>query len=155
MEKCFDRRCLVPLAAARGRSAALCVALDPSVVASLPSDSSLTDPEADGSSLIAVLMADRVFSPADAKGGTTPEKTKTALVFIEYQKRAASALGRALPARLAAAANSSAGATADPARTLSSWPRPPPPCALTDHRSAFAMAANSRPMAASCTTVML
>jgi len=33
----------------------------------------------------AVIMADRVFSPQNSKGGITPDKSKTALLFIEYQ----------------------------------------------------------------------
>merc|ERR1719181_1494912 len=32
-----------------------------------------------------VFMSDRVFSPADAKGGINPANDKTALLFIEYQ----------------------------------------------------------------------
>ena len=39
----------------------------------------------DGSRMRAAVMADRVFDPANAKGGTMVESAKTAIVFIEYQ----------------------------------------------------------------------
>jgi|OM-RGC.v1.035758836 hypothetical protein len=32
-----------------------------------------------------IMMAERTFSAADAKGGIAAEPSKTALIFIEYQ----------------------------------------------------------------------
>lgn len=37
-----------------------------------------------------VVMADRVFSPTEAKGGAELVPSKTAMVFIEYQNEFAS-----------------------------------------------------------------
>lgn len=42
----------------------------------------------------AVMMADRVFSSAEAKGGINPANDKTALLFIEYQNEFTSPGGK-------------------------------------------------------------
>ena len=41
-----------------------------------------------------VVMADRVFSPAEAKGGTAPVPSRTAVLFIEYQNEFTTAGGK-------------------------------------------------------------
>ena len=45
---------------------------------------------------VAVVMADRVFTPADAKGGVEVDNSKTAVIFIEYQNEFTTEGGKVL-----------------------------------------------------------